>query len=809
MPQVINTNVPSLNAQRNLNNSAVSLATALTRLSSGLRINSAKDDAAGLAISDRFTTQIRGLNQAVRNANDGISLSQTAEGALAEITTNLQRIRELAVQSANATNSESDRAALNQEVNQRLQEIDRISSQTSFNGRKILDGSFGNATFQVGANVGQTISLDLNTSTRLSAIGGIASTQSEALGANATGGSIDVTNTTLNFGTGGSDATQGTLTIAAGTRLYGTAADAGTSGTLNAAVADNSGYAASTGAASLTGDFAGTFDGINVQTASTFDFSSGMAQFDVVDATNGTTGITLTGNYGNLAGVAAEIQTQLQAVDANYSVELDGSGGFVISLAGQATAVAVANSDTNAQAAGFADSAGAAGGTGASFQVDGIAVTLNSDDSGGAGLTDTAADLESQLNASAGAGAYSVTNNAGTLEIVNNTLGSGAVTISNADAGAILSGLGDQTGTAGNPVVATTNASFDVDGLGTVTLNQDYASYDAMAADIESQLDALAGSDAYTVTNDNGNISIVNNIVGSGSAAPTITNADTNAAATGFADQAGTAGLDAVATTNATFQVDGNTVTLAQDYADQAALVADLAGQLSGYTVTDNAGTLTITNDTLGSDAVAISGADANATAAGFADATGTAGVSSGEIVVAAGQFSVNGVDFEGTYANAQELADAINRSSNEVSASVVTENSVTRLTVRSTSDIAIGGDGSVVAAGTIAVDGSLSAVNVSDVEAANDAIVRVDSALTSVSSLRSSFGAVQNRFESTITNLQTTAENLAASRSRILDADFAEETAALTRSQILQQAGVAILAQANQLPQNVLSLLR
>jgi len=183
MPQVINTNVMSLNAQRNLSTSAGALATALQRLSSGLRINSAKDDAAGLAIAERFTTQIRGLNQAARNANDGISLAQTGEGALAEITNNLQRIRELAVQSANSTNSASDREALNQEVEQRLAEIERVASQTSFNGQKILDGSFGTAAFQVGANAGETISIGLSTSMKKDAIGQVAKTT----------GTVDVT----------------------------------------------------------------------------------------------------------------------------------------------------------------------------------------------------------------------------------------------------------------------------------------------------------------------------------------------------------------------------------------------------------------------------------------------------------------------------------------------------------------------------------------------------------------------------------------------------------------------------------------
>jgi flagellin len=159
MPQIVNTNIMSLNAQRNLNSSQNALATSVQRLSSGMRINSAKDDAAGLAISERMTSQVRGLNQAVRNANDGISLAQTAEGALAEVSNNLQRIRELAVQSANATNSASDRAALDAEAQQLVSEIERVANQTAFNGTSLLDGSFANAAFQVGANVNETITV--------------------------------------------------------------------------------------------------------------------------------------------------------------------------------------------------------------------------------------------------------------------------------------------------------------------------------------------------------------------------------------------------------------------------------------------------------------------------------------------------------------------------------------------------------------------------------------------------------------------------------------------------------------------------
>ncbi len=157
MAATINTNINSLTAQRNLTTSQSALSQSIQRLSSGLRINSAKDDAAGLAISERFTSQIRGLNQAVRNANDGISLAQTAEGALKASSDILQRVRELAVQSANASNSAGDRQALQQEVGQLVAELDRISQTTEFNGQKLLDGSFGTQQFQVGANANQTI----------------------------------------------------------------------------------------------------------------------------------------------------------------------------------------------------------------------------------------------------------------------------------------------------------------------------------------------------------------------------------------------------------------------------------------------------------------------------------------------------------------------------------------------------------------------------------------------------------------------------------------------------------------------------
>ncbi|MEO9522559.1 flagellin [Marinobacter alexandrii] len=233
MPQVINTNVASLNAQRNLNTSQRSADTTLQRLSSGLRINSAKDDAAGLAISERFTSQVKGLNQAIRNANDGISLSQVAEGALGEAANALQRIRELAVQSANATNSGSDRKALQAEVSQLVEEIDRIASETEFNGLRILDGSYTTQQFQVGANANQTIGVSID-GTKANQIGSVvdvagqvARTGAETLGT-ATGGTNGAAQTGITDFSGVSSAATGTSVIINGTVVADSTRFAGT-----------------------------------------------------------------------------------------------------------------------------------------------------------------------------------------------------------------------------------------------------------------------------------------------------------------------------------------------------------------------------------------------------------------------------------------------------------------------------------------------------------------------------------------------------------------------------------------------------
>ena len=333
MAQTINTNVASLNAQRNLNRSQGLLNQSLERLSTGLRINSAKDDAAGLAISERFTTQIRGLNQAVRNASDGISLAQTTESALGELTNNLQRIRELAVQSVNATNSASDRAALDAEVQERINEVDRIAKQTNFNGVKVLDGSFGTATFQVGANVGETISVSLTTDVTAGALGTV-NTNTAAAYVNATG----TADLALEFGTGADADAYGTATVTGGStvaeaadainsaNVTGIAAFVNDSGQLQV-VNSNSGnvvIAESGGAGSDTTGLAGTTAdetvGVTTTLASVGVDTVGKANFAIARIDSALTAVNgLRGNLGAIQNRFESTIVNLQTVSENLA----------------------------------------------------------------------------------------------------------------------------------------------------------------------------------------------------------------------------------------------------------------------------------------------------------------------------------------------------------------------------------------------------------------------------------------------------------------------------------------------------------
>lgn len=636
MPQVINTNILSLNSQRNLNLSQNDVAEALNRLSSGLRINSARDDAAGLAISERFTTQIRGLNQAARNANDGISLAQTGEGALAEVTNNLQRIRELAVQAVNATNSDSDRIAANREVAQRLAEIDRIAQQTSFNGRKVLDGSFGDALFQVGANVGETISLGLNTSVRNSALGAVATAES-----------VDLD------------------TLIA---QRGTAASA------------------------------------------TFDLSGLLGK-----------------DYSGGAAAKAAAFTSANAVPAGFNFAA-----------------------TNASL---------------SFQVsDGTntkTVTLNTDLSGDATASDAvkrqgiADAINTQLGGAGAVRARAAFDAENKLTITSTATGTDAqVRISNIAAGS-----------ATTPIFGTTSADTVFSEKGADKAVQ-LVFGDPSNPDVKVTIDA----DLSTGTNAEKATALVDAI----RAALTSGNQEFSVRKTAGARQ--------------------GTITVT----DRAIDSAFTAGNF----------TLTDTDNALGGGANSLV-----ASTAATAGVKGTAGPSALSLTVS--DLSVRfGTDKaitigKGTYTTVEAFVNSVNKALGSNATAVLDKDNV--LSISSGKAITIGGaDAAKVFTKTsFAASGNLTTTDISTVAGANGAIRAVDAALTTVSDLRSTFGAIQNRFQSTVTNLATTTENLTASRSRIQDTDFAAETAALTRARILQQAGIAVLAQANAQPQAVLALLQ
>ncbi len=345
MPQIINTDLFSLNAQRNLNTTQGQLQTSLERLSSGLRINSASDDAAGLAIAERFTSQIRGLNQAIRNSNDGISFSQTAEGALSTATDALQRVRELAVQSANDTNSSTDRQALNNEVQQLIAEVNRISNSTQFNGQNILDGTASTLVFQAGANQNQTISVD-GVDARGSTLGANVSVsgsiEQAAINTAVTTDTLTVQGVAVDLS--GLSATAATTTQVANA-INNVTATSGVQAQINTTVTTgplvNAAGAANINGVSLTlaGD-ATDLDTINNFSAQTGVTASGTTGAIVLSNTNGAT-IEIDAGVG-LGGAAQSVQA---------GITLSAAVGTTVTVGGAAPAVL----SGNAVGAGGAD----------------------------------------------------------------------------------------------------------------------------------------------------------------------------------------------------------------------------------------------------------------------------------------------------------------------------------------------------------------------------------------------------------------------------------------------------------------------
>lgn len=339
MPQVISTNLASLNAQRNLNSSQAGLQTALQRLSSGLRINSARDDAAGLAISQRFTSQINGLNQAVRNANDGISLAQTAEGALQESGNILQRIRQLAIQSANDSNSAGDRKALQAEVSQLTSELNRIANTTTFNGKKILDGSFSGQKFQVGADANQTIDVTISDA-RATALGNYSYNSTNnvatfgievatAAGAALANNNFKAQAVTVNGSLGQSTIAAGTLVAGSTARTVAAEVNNVTGSTGVTATARTS---ATIGNLSAAGTFSFNLYGQNtsaIQISATVTSTSDLTAIrDAINAQTGLTGISAEGTGATLSLVQGEgYNISLEGVSATGSATLDLTGG--------------------------------------------------------------------------------------------------------------------------------------------------------------------------------------------------------------------------------------------------------------------------------------------------------------------------------------------------------------------------------------------------------------------------------------------------------------------------------------------------
>lgn len=715
MAQVINTNIASLNAQRNLNSSQAGSNKALERLSSGLRINSAKDDAAGLAISTRFQSQIKGLNVAMRNAGDGVSLAQTAEGSLGSMTDGLQRVRELAVQSANATNSDVDRQALQDEVGQLVAEISRLGEQTKFNGINLLDGSLS-TSLQVGANVGESVSFSIGKLTS-DAIGTAKTGSVSAIGTSAALGSGDLTiNGIAIRASSSADDTASTASASASAIAKVAAINASSAQSGVSAVVDTNTVAGTDmTAAALSGSI--TINGTNISVTTTLDAAaSRTAVVEAINAKSGLTGVTATDTGDDDKGVTLTAADGRNIVTSFTTVTALSTG---IAAAGTHTGgyTLVADSDTSS-----------------------IVVT------GGDG-TATA----NVANSGLAAGTYA----AGTASITST-----AQTVAGGGTAKVLV-LGDLV-INGVGIGATSDADDTAS-------SQAYTSSDAAASGISI---AAAINRASSETGVTATVNATTVVGG--------TAAEIAAAGTAVLGEA----VDLYINGTSIGALTG-TGTKATDITNTVDLINTKAGQ-TGVTAAYNGASITLT------------AADGRNISVGL-DTTPLGTAVGGQFGLAAAAVGIG----EGA---GVPLAIA------ETTYSRVTLNSASEIKVSAGVNGGAGLTGIGLEIGTFggAANGQyVKDIDISTLDGANTAIVAIDNALASVSSERSKLGAVQNRLESTISNLAVVSENLTAANSRIQDADFAQEAASLSRSKILQQAGISILSQANAAPQQVLSLLQ
>lgn len=748
MPQIINTNIASLNAQRNLDRSQSANQTALQRLSSGLRINSAKDDAAGLAISTRFTSQIKGLNVAVRNAGDGIALAQTAEGALGSINENLQRIRELAVQSANATNSDVDRDALQSEVKQLLSEVSRTAEETDFNGRKLLDGSF-KASFQIGANAGQTVDVSISELT------------ADKLGASKQSG---VSSYGTDFGLSNGDLSINGVSIkpSVATDDDKSTTDAGASAIAIAAAinrsSDETGVKAFANAnevngTTMTSAAGGTSANIEINNVS-FTLQATNNGNDVEKAQTRKSTIEAINAKSDQTGVVAidggnENGVVLRAVDGR-NITIEGTGSNLTTAFGLAAATTTA---------------GAADGslTGATTGVYESGVTLVADG-------DT---KNIEITGGSGTGTGDITRTGfteGTYQKSTATVTTESKTVTNV--GTSTTAASQLAIEEGDLVIngVTIAASSSVsDKASDTTANSSDASGSAIA--IAAAINNSSESTGVTAT---ANETVLVGVTG---AAPTtaatagtqlgivINNVDI-----GSVTSQGDIEKDRAATISAINAKSGQTGVVAEDNGEGITLKAEDGRNVS----------VTIGSTTAGALTGGTFGLDTDVDGIGTI-ATGGAGIAAGFATTA-----------ETKYATVQlESAKTIDIEGGSKGTAGLTDSGFKR------GEYGGGEDGQF-----------LKDLDISTVEGAQKALTAIDNAIGDVASNRAELGAVQNRLESTVKNLQVTSENLNAANSRIKDADFAAETAELQRTNVLQQAGISVLAQANTSGQRVLSLL-
>ena len=651
MPQIINTNIASLNAQRNLNSSQAATNQALERLSSGLRINSAKDDAAGLAISTRFQSQINGLNVAIRNVGDGVSLSQTAEGALGAMTDSLQRIRELALQSANGTNSDADRQALNSETQQLIAEITRAGSQTNFNGLNLLDGSFS-SVFQVGANSGETISVNIAKLTAdtlgVSTKSGVTTTATTSA---LSSGDLVINGTTIGASRA-SDDTASTANIAASAIAKAAAVNRASGQTGVSALVDKNiaaGSSLTAGAASGTVTINGT--AISVDTTGQ-GASTRSAVVSAINAQSALTGVTAIDSGDDALGVSLEAAdgrniavsfTTLTAANTGLASAGTYTGGITLVAGSNTSSIDISGSNlANAGVSAGSYTAGVA-------SLSSVARAANAGTAAqvsGADLTGFAG-FDFSVVANAGVAA-AIT---GTVDVANadlnfNTAATAGTSTLDVSLAAISYDFGNfsTTGTADTSALTFTFSTVDFtisDGVNSklVTLSGTYADETAIAAAIDTQLASIGISAAIntnkleftsdlnlgrTITSTNGANGDASTTFGL--AAPTVV--------VGTARVQDTLSFDVVVDSGATQNVliDSNVVS-------SASFLGLVNSQLTGATAAlDGSGFLQITSDTTGTaSAVAISNvqggvAGAVATVAsgtgvtGVTNATGAAG---------------------------------------------------------------------------------------------------------------------------------------------------------------------------------------